>query len=189
MLRRLRIVLTHLFVCSMAADGRVEKAAAIAVFNSRIKLAITLLSKFQQSGLADSSANLTASSTLNLKLVAMALSGYTDGGSPLWRASSEPLRQSMSDPYINAIFSFLCNTKPDYWAVLQESDVSLRDKIAFACRFLDDERVRLTLFVVAFLCAVLTLLAREKAATIFRTNKSASNCAGPTTWLALNGHR
>lgn len=150
----------------LVQEGRVEKAIALAVFHMNIKLAISLISQGDSRGSASfqsdsksanslsssgtilqgsetsTTAGFSASATVNLKLVGMALAGFSDGGGALWRQSCEPLRQSVADPYLGAIFSFLSNTKPDYWTVLVESEMSLRDKLAFACRFLDDERVR-----------------------------------------------
>jgi WD repeat-containing protein mio len=147
-------------------EGRTEKAIALAVFHMNIKLAISLISQLEArpgggfqpgpgsganalsssgtllTGAEPSSSSLSQSALVNLKLVAMALAGFSDGGGSLWRQSCEPLRSSIADPYLGAVFSFLSNTKPDYWTVLVESEMSLRDKIAFACRFLDDERVR-----------------------------------------------
>jgi len=85
----------------------------------------------------------TPQESFTLRLVATALAGYSDGGSPLWRTACEPLRQSVQDPNVGAIFAFLlnANTRPEYWSVLVESDMEVKDKIAFACRFLDDDKV------------------------------------------------
>jgi len=119
---------------SLAQEGNIEKAVALAVFHMNIKLAINELNRFPAR---------TPQEGVTLRLVATALAGYIDGGGgQLWRSSCEPLRLSVQDPYISAVFAFLLNTKPEYWSVLVESEMSLRDKIAFACRFLDDERVR-----------------------------------------------
>jgi hypothetical protein len=40
-----------------------------------------------------------------------------------------------------ACFAFLCNDRKDFKTVLEESDISLKDKVAFALRFLADPEV------------------------------------------------
>lgn len=80
----------------------------------------------------------------------MALSGYKDGAAgALWRSTCRSLAGEIDDPYLEAMFMFLCQNSEDeklsatYEGVIgPKSKISLLDKIAFACRFLDDEQVR-----------------------------------------------
>jgi len=71
----------------------------------------------------------------------MALAGFNDSSkSNLWKETClEP--SSMNDlkkhPYLRASFFFLCNDLKTFKTVL-DCDISIADKIAFACRFLDD---------------------------------------------------
>lgn len=40
--------------------------------------------------------------------------------------------------FFRACFAFLCNDRKDFKTVLEDSDISLKDKVAFALRFLAD---------------------------------------------------
>jgi hypothetical protein len=80
-----------------------------------------------------------------MKFIAMALAGYGSGSERLWKETCAPLITKLQEtnPYISAIFAFLCYADTgDYNAILINSKLSLNDKIAFACRFLSDEHVR-----------------------------------------------
>lgn len=139
---KLAITLISQLEASKAAPAPQSASASAAATPSLSSSGTFLLNNPTLVDTPSASPGLSPAAVMTLKLVGMALAGFSDGGGALWRASCEPLRQSVTDPYLNAVFSFLSNSKPDYWNVLVESEMSLRDKIAFACRFLDDDRVR-----------------------------------------------
>lgn len=130
----------------LEADGQFERAAALAVFHMEIRRAITSLTRA-------SSAN---NNTANLKLVAMALAGFNDissntnmslmsgigsigKSSSLWKelCLDPNIVNELSHPYLKASFAFLSADK-NFKQVLDNQDLSILDRIAFAARFLED---------------------------------------------------
>eukprot|EP01114_Cavostelium_apophysatum_P012662 TRINITY_DN288_c0_g1_i6.p1 TRINITY_DN288_c0_g1~~TRINITY_DN288_c0_g1_i6.p1 ORF type:complete len:932 (+),score=212.05 TRINITY_DN288_c0_g1_i6:136-2931(+) len=115
----------------LEAESQYERAAAIAIFYYDVRRAITALNR----------ASTSSNSGYNLKLVAMALAGSSEqnmkGG--LWKdVCVDPSSLSeLKHPYLHACFSFLCNDSKTFKNVL-DLELSLNDKVAFACRFLDD---------------------------------------------------
>lgn len=55
---------------------------------------------------------------LNLNVVAMALSGYTDEKSSLWREMCSSLRLQLKNPYLCVMFAFLTSEPGCYDGVL-----------------------------------------------------------------------
>lgn len=55
---------------------------------------------------------------LNLNVVAMALSGYTDEKSSLWREMCSSLRLQLKNPYLCVMFAFLTSEPGSYDGVL-----------------------------------------------------------------------
>lgn len=55
---------------------------------------------------------------LNLNVVAMALSGYTDEKSSLWREMCSSLRLQLKNPYLCVMFAFLTSEPGAYDGVL-----------------------------------------------------------------------
>ncbi|XP_003222042.1 GATOR2 complex protein MIOS [Anolis carolinensis] len=119
------------FLHSLEQEGEWERAAAIALFNLDIRRAIQILNKGASSGKGD----------LNLNVVAMALSGYTDEKNSLWREMCSTLRLQLNNPYLCAMFAFLTSESGSYDGVLYESNVAVRDRVAFACKFLTDAQL------------------------------------------------
>ncbi|KAK2536352.1 Mios [Columba guinea] len=78
---------------------------------------------------------------LNLNVVAMALSGYTDEKNSLWREMCSTLRLQLNNPYLCAMFAFLTSESGSYDGVLYENNVAVRDRVAFACKFLNDTQL------------------------------------------------
>ncbi|KAM6142781.1 GATOR2 complex protein MIOS isoform 2-T3 [Phoenicopterus ruber ruber] len=78
---------------------------------------------------------------LNLNVVAMALSGYTDEKNSLWREMCSTLRLQLNNPYLCAMFAFLTSESGSYDGVLYENNVAVRDRVAFACKFLNDAQL------------------------------------------------
>ena len=86
------------------------------------------------------------SSVYNLKLVAMALAGYNDqitSKSGLWKdiCLDPAILSEIRHPYLRACFTFLCNDNKSFKAVLNEPEILLTDRVAFGCRFLEDQEV------------------------------------------------
>ncbi|XP_055203878.1 GATOR2 complex protein MIOS isoform X2 [Gorilla gorilla gorilla] len=78
---------------------------------------------------------------LNLNVVAMALSGYTDEKNSLWREMCSTLRLQLNNPYLCVMFAFLTSETGSYDGVLYENKVAVRDRVAFACKFLSDTQL------------------------------------------------
>ncbi|XP_062461001.1 GATOR2 complex protein MIOS isoform X2 [Pezoporus occidentalis] len=119
------------FLNSLEQEGDWERAAAVALFNLDIRRAIQILNKGASSGKGD----------LNLNVVAMALSGYTDEKNSLWREMCSTLRLQLNNPYLCAMFAFLTSESGSYDGVLYENNVAVRDRVAFACKFLSDAQL------------------------------------------------
>uniref|UniRef100_UPI00358F6695 GATOR2 complex protein MIOS isoform X2 n=1 Tax=Myxine glutinosa TaxID=7769 RepID=UPI00358F6695 len=119
------------FLLSLERFNEWERAAAISLFNLKIRLAIQILQKGAASGKGD----------LNLNVVAMALSGYTDDRASLWREMCGSLRLQLSNPYLRAVFTFLTSEVGSYDDILNESNMAVRDRVAFACMFLKDSQL------------------------------------------------
>ncbi|KAL0984813.1 hypothetical protein UPYG_G00147300 [Umbra pygmaea] len=119
------------FLRSLEGDGEWERAAAVALFNLDIRRAIQILNHGASSEKGD----------INLNVVAMALSGYTDEKSSLWREMCSSLRLQLHNPYLVVMFAFLTSEPGAYDGVLYESSVAVTDRVAFACMFLNDTQL------------------------------------------------
>ncbi|KAM5255185.1 GATOR2 complex protein MIOS isoform 2-T2 [Ctenodactylus gundi] len=119
------------FLNSLVQEGEWERAAAVALFNLDIRRAIQILNEGASSEKGD----------LNLNVVAMALSGYTDEKNSLWREMCSTLRLQLNNPYLCVMFAFLTSEAGSYDGVLYENKVAVRDRVAFACKFLSDNQV------------------------------------------------
>ncbi|KAL2777314.1 GATOR complex protein MIOS isoform 2 [Daubentonia madagascariensis] len=119
------------FLNSLVQEGEWERAAAVALFNLDIRRAIQILNEGASSKKGD----------LNLNVVAMALSGYTDEKNSLWREMCSTLRLQLNNPYLCVMFAFLTSETGSYDGVLYENNVAVRDRVAFACKFLSDTQV------------------------------------------------
>ncbi|GCC23005.1 GATOR2 complex protein MIOS [Chiloscyllium punctatum] len=119
------------FLNSLEEGEEWERAAAVALFNLDIRRAIEILNKGAALGKGD----------LNLNVVAMALSGYTDEKNSLWREMCSSLRLQLNNPYLCVMFAFLTSEPGSYDCVLYESSVAVRDRVAFANMFLNDSQI------------------------------------------------
>lgn len=71
---------------------------------------------------------------LNLNVVAMALSGYTDEKSSLWREMCGSLRLQLKNPYLCVMFAFLTSEPGVYDGVLvSHLSLSCRKKKHVMC--------------------------------------------------------
>ncbi|XP_070565047.1 GATOR2 complex protein MIOS-like [Ptychodera flava] len=117
------------FLKELEEDEEYERAAAIALFNLKLRKTIEILKR----GASSSNAG-----DLNLNVVAMALSGYTDDKNTLWCEMCSSLCQKLHNPYLKAMFAFLISNNDGYTLVLSESEMKVQDRVAFACHFLSD---------------------------------------------------
>ncbi|XP_034030196.1 GATOR complex protein MIOS [Thalassophryne amazonica] len=85
-----------------------ERAAAVALFNLDIRRAIQILNKGASAEKGD----------VNLNVVAMALSGYTDEKNSLWREMCSSPRLQLKNPYLCIMFAFLTSEPGAYDGVL-----------------------------------------------------------------------
>jgi hypothetical protein len=116
---------------SSESRGKLSRGVALAVFHLDIVQALQMLR-----------VNPTYLNN-DLKLVSLALAGFADSTNSTlqWKSAIDPIRSQLTDSYLSAVLAFMCSTNADYWDVLYETDMSLRDKLAFACRFYDDDKL------------------------------------------------
>ncbi|XP_065178490.1 GATOR2 complex protein MIOS-like [Sycon ciliatum] len=145
------------FLKRLELNKQYERAAAIALFHLQLKRAVECLTNGAHS--KDDKAS-------NLHLLAIALSGFTTSTSTsMWHDVVGSLKSMITNPYILAAFAFLSgvstaskvsstflftnssvssntsvNNSP-FAPVLYETDISLSDKVAFACSFLTDSQL------------------------------------------------
>lgn len=91
-------------------NGEYTRAAAIAIWNMKIHLAISALK-------AGSQAPLDKGGDPNLSTVVMALAGFNDRSS-LWKDMCRQQRRALNDSYLKAIFAFLTTDNSDYSDIL-----------------------------------------------------------------------
>ncbi|UYV67394.1 MIOS [Cordylochernes scorpioides] len=106
------------------------RAAALAVFNLDLRKAIAILN-FGHDDHPDSHLNVTA----------MALAGYTPDKMSLWKEMCSSLKSQLTDPYIQSIFSFLTADTGAYDEILSNQHICIQDRIAFACLYLNDQKL------------------------------------------------
>lgn len=98
----------NLFLEKLEREGAYARATAISVFNLNLRQAIEILNR---------GANKISSPT-NLHIVAMALSGFTEDKSSMWRELCLKSRSQLTDPYLRATFAFLTADNDSYETVL-----------------------------------------------------------------------
>lgn len=94
----------------LESNGEYTRAAALAVFNLRIRRAIECLTD-------GAKAPIDKGGDPYFNIVAMALSGFNDKNS-LWKEISKRLRKQMTDHYLKAIFTFLTCDNEHYQDIL-----------------------------------------------------------------------
>jgi len=94
---------------------------------------------------------LNSSNYENHKLVATALAGFTNNNNNsnnVWKELCKSLSFDLVDPYLRSIFRLLSNptgNEKDSWnVILNESGLSLSDRVAIALRFLNDNDVSIS---------------------------------------------
>ncbi|KAF4529781.1 hypothetical protein B566_EDAN016665, partial [Ephemera danica] len=108
------------FVNQLEANGDATRAAALAVFHLRIRVAIEILNRG-------------------------AARGFSDDKNSIWRELCQPTRTHLTDPYLRAMFAFLTAEKDNYEGVLNpiqnDGAMAVEDRVAFSCIFLSDSRL------------------------------------------------
>ncbi|XP_059175424.1 GATOR complex protein MIOS-A-like isoform X2 [Physella acuta] len=123
------------FIEKLVKSGSPERASAIALFYLHIKKALEILSIYTAS-------TEQGEGSPNLKAVAMALSGFTEDKNALWRRTCGTLRYQLKNPYLRAIFAFLACDEDNYDDVLDEEDMAVEDRVAFALIYLPDAKLK-----------------------------------------------
>lgn len=119
-----------IFIEHLVREGAYTRAAAIAVFNLKVHLAIDILCR----------APGDTGDDVNLQVVAMALAGFSDDPNSVWKKFCADSNKKLTDPYLKAMFAFL-TADNNYECVLNDSNIAVDDKVAFACVFLSDSKL------------------------------------------------
>ncbi|WEJ96253.1 hypothetical protein PSN45_003789 [Yamadazyma tenuis] len=106
--------------------GFYEKAAGWAVFHGHIDRAVSILS---------------SSPKERLRIIATAVAAYlayrdSNVNSP-WKDQCRKMASELDNPYLRAIFAFIADN--DWWDVLDEHSLPLRERLGVALRFLSDK--------------------------------------------------
>ncbi|RLU21193.1 hypothetical protein DMN91_005566 [Ooceraea biroi] len=118
------------YVEKLEKEGAYAKAAAFSVFNLCLRQAIDILNR-----------GASKKQTATLNMVAMALSGFSEERSTLWRESCQKSKSQLSDPYLRATFGFLTADNDTYDSVLNENGMAVEDRVAFALMYLSDSKL------------------------------------------------
>lgn len=120
----------------LVRQGQVEKAAGWAVFHADVPRAIEILAQAKNE---------------RLRLMSTAIAGF-DGSRKSqtnlpWNELCRKLSLELENPYLRAIFAFISNN--DWWDVLDEQALPLRERLGIAVRFLADKDLNVYLNRIA----------------------------------------
>eukprot|EP00997_Jenningsia_sp_PLL12_P008515 NODE_52_length_2915_cov_11.316469_g48_i0.p1 GENE.NODE_52_length_2915_cov_11.316469_g48_i0~~NODE_52_length_2915_cov_11.316469_g48_i0.p1 ORF type:complete len:909 (+),score=220.94 NODE_52_length_2915_cov_11.316469_g48_i0:168-2894(+) len=118
------------------------RRVSVHLFMQQVPEAIRLLSEVSVSSLRLHDTPVS-DETCNFQLLALALSSFTSGSPPNlapWRATvSRMSNMSFLPAYLSRAAEFLAmDTDLGYNSILKDADLSVLDRIAFACGYLDD---------------------------------------------------
>jgi len=120
----------------MTNAGQYTKAAGWAVFIGDVAKAVNILASSKSS---------------RLKMIATAISGYLvqqqTSHNTLWKDQCRSMASELDDPYLRAIFAFIADN--DWWDVLDESSLPLRERVGVALRCLTDKDLTIYLNKIA----------------------------------------
>lgn len=119
------------YIEELCKRKKYTRAAMLAVFHLRVRLAIDVMGR----GAND----LDGNNKNTLRMSAIALSGFSSEKTGIWRLQCAAAQQQINDPHLRAIFNFLADDT--YSGVLYEEGVSISDRMAFACAFLNDRQL------------------------------------------------
>lgn len=117
----------HIYNEELCKKKKYTRAAMLAVFHLRIRMAIDILGR---------GANDMDDDKSSLRMSAIALAGFSSG---IWKTQCAAAQKQIQDPHLRAIFNFLADET--YAGVLYEDGVSISDRMAFACAFLNDRQL------------------------------------------------
>lgn len=110
---------------NLIASGNFERAAGWAVFHGDINRAITILGE---------------SNIENYRIMSTAIAAYSafknSGTNNTWKDRCRQLGSELEDPYLRMIFAYIADG--NWWDVLDESALPLRERLGVALRFLPD---------------------------------------------------
>lgn len=115
------------FLDDLCKKKKFTRASMIAVFQLRIRLACEILGR---------AANEIEEEKSSYRIAAIALAGFGTGN--MWKMQCNAMTQ-IEDAHLRAIFSFLSDET--IAGVLYEEGISLSDRMAFACIFLNDRQL------------------------------------------------
>lgn len=95
------------FLEQLEKDRAYTRAAAIAVFNLKIRLAIEILSRASENHQNNA-----------LNIVAMALAGFSDDKNSVWKQFCQSNKHKLTDPYLKIMFAFLSADNFNYDTIL-----------------------------------------------------------------------
>ncbi|ENN79182.1 hypothetical protein D910_02334, partial [Dendroctonus ponderosae] len=108
-------------------EGAYSRAAAMAVFNLQVPLAIEVLNR--------------APVEAGLSYVGIALAGFSNEEDSNWRKFCATALKKIADPYLKALFSFLLSENHNYDCVLKDTKIAVDDRVGFALVFLSDHKL------------------------------------------------
>lgn len=122
------------FIGKLCSRKEHTRAAMLACFNLKVRYAIDILGR---------GANEHDKQASELRMSAIALAGFNLDKTGIWRSQCGTAYKQIVDPHLRAIliFSFLASESDSFENVLNESGVSLCDRMAFACSFLSDQKL------------------------------------------------
>ncbi|XP_053676082.1 GATOR complex protein MIOS [Anopheles nili] len=120
------------FLEELCTKREYTRAALLACFHFRVRLAIDILGR---------GADQASDPSSLLRVAAIALSGFSAERSELWRKQCGAARTQIDDPHLRCMFSFLAHEKEGFETVTNETQISLSDRMAFACNFLSDVKL------------------------------------------------
>lgn len=121
---------------NLIASGNYERAAGWAIFHGDVDRAITILGD---------------SDNENYKIMSTAIAAYSafrdTNMNNVWKDRCRQLASDLEDPYLRIIFAYIADG--NWWDVLDESALPLRERLGVALRFLPDSELEIYLNRVA----------------------------------------
>ncbi|VDM32980.1 unnamed protein product [Hydatigera taeniaeformis] len=102
----------------------------------------------QMVGASTASTTATALTASETDLIGLALSGFSDSRNHLWPNACADVLGRLHNPYLRLMFKFLTvargdfSTDVDFTEILQNDSLFLIDRLAFACLYLNDDKLR-----------------------------------------------
>lgn len=113
-------------------ENQIERAVSISVFNQNIELAVSVIEESMEHFIDEKD---------DIQLIIMALKGFKNlKNTGYWQSVCDSLKSRISNPYLKCILSFLFSANYQE-EILGNTDISISDRIAFACRYLEQEKL------------------------------------------------